>query len=130
MSAKRSNGVHPAGTNRRLPPANDLSDNACQYGTQPSPFGSNGDRPRDETPVNASDDACHSGTQPSPLGSNGALQRYCVSAQRGPLPPIGEKATMLDAIARRATNCYPPTFPPKPRQVAGTSSAAGISCDA
>ena len=119
MSAKRNNGVHPARTSRRLPPANDVSDNACQYGRQPSPLGSNGDRPREETPANASDDACHSGTQPSPHGSNrdrasdpapsanadngrDTSGRFAPGNKGGPGNPFGRLMAMLRcALCRR-----------------------------
>jgi hypothetical protein len=41
MIAELSNGVNHRGANRLPSTSNNDSDNACQYGTQPSPNGGN-----------------------------------------------------------------------------------------
>src|SRR6202035_3639243 len=67
-----------------------------------------------------------------PRGTKGGglCNAFASRPSAGPSPPIGEKASMLDAIAQRARICYPPTFPPKQRQLAGTSSDRGNRCKA
>jgi hypothetical protein len=66
--------------------------------------------------------------RPDPWSVGGFATLLRLGPARAPSPPIGGKASMLDAIARRARICYPPTFPPKQRQLAGTSSDRGIRC--
>ena len=106
MNAERANGVDPARSRGRTRPANGVSDNACQSGTQPSHHGSNGARAGAENSV---DDACHSGTQPSCHGGNGArpsdaapeanerdpMGRFARGNQGGPGNPFGRLMGML-----------------------------------
>jgi hypothetical protein len=66
----------------------------------------------------------------SALGAGRLCNAFASRPSAGPSPPIGGKASMLDAIAQLPRICYSPTFPPKQRQLARTSSDREIRCKA
>src|SRR5260370_624034 len=68
MIAELSNGENQARASRLRSPAMEEDDDACQYGTQPSPHGDNG--------------AGHEAAPPSPNGDNGRPEEGRVGKER------------------------------------------------